>query len=383
MVKAVSVLDLKDHPKNSYFFDDIEGTRWEEFLASVQRNGIINPIVITSDNVIISGHQRVRACKALGINEIKAFVMDWKNEDDILLALIESNIRQRGVVNSPSIKLGRMLKELERIYGLDKNSGVGRPKNVDNVDIKKTPSQLREDIGISKDTDCYSKALADLPDEYEELISTGVISVSTAARLIAKLDPDQQIELFNTLDSTKRYTQKQIQEAIQIAFPKAERIDELESRLAEYQKNTDVTEIELRDKIRELTQKERDTYEKMMSERKQHRSQIADYERRMEKLEECVQESDEYNDRTEEYINQISDLEERNEQLENDAKIARNDADLILICSAIKSLSDALNEASCDPSELTGDLAVTAEKYIADLEEKLSKISARLSWRAA
>lgn len=379
MIHRVSIESLVEHPKNNYFFDDITGQQWEDFLTSVQKNGIINPIVITNENVIVSGHQRVKACRVLGIKEINAYTMDCKSEDDIIIALIESNIRQRGVINSPSIKLGRIIRELERIYGIEKkDSGAGHPRFVGNVENQFTTNDIRDHLGISKDTSCYSRALAILPEEYEELIDKGVIGVSTAARIIAKLEPDQQVELFRSLDSTKRYTQKQIQEAITAAFPKANRIDELEEKLAEYQKNEDVTEVELRHKITELTQKERDSYEKLMYERKMHKSAISDYEKRMEKLEEIVQDSSDNDSKLSEYIEKITDLEEENEQLSNDAKIARNDADLILICSAVRYANEALKETSCDPSGLTGDLAVNALKYIDELEAKIEKIKNRI-----
>ena len=67
-------------------------------------NGIYTPVVIASpieknsDNkmIIVSGHQRVRACKELGIEKIQCVIENFKSEDAMLLALIETNLIQRG-----------------------------------------------------------------------------------------------------------------------------------------------------------------------------------------------------------------------------------------------------------------------------------------------
>ena len=66
----INVEELKPHPRNNEFFDDMSGEKWSEFLSSVKMRGIIEPIVITKDKMIVSGHQRVRACKELGIDNI-------------------------------------------------------------------------------------------------------------------------------------------------------------------------------------------------------------------------------------------------------------------------------------------------------------------------
>ena len=69
-IMMINVEELKPHPRNNEFFDDMSGEKWSEFLSSVKMRGIIEPIVITKDKMIVSGHQRVRACKELGIDNI-------------------------------------------------------------------------------------------------------------------------------------------------------------------------------------------------------------------------------------------------------------------------------------------------------------------------
>ena len=382
MLKEIEVAQLIPHPLNNHFFDDMEGEKWEEFLTSISRQGVINPLVVTSKNVIISGHQRAMACKALGIPTVRCYVCDFENEDLEIFALIDSNIRQRGVINSPSVKLGRILNELERICGVSDRTG-GRPLTGPNgPGYAHSKTELRDRLGIHEKVAKRAMKLASMPEECGNLIDAGVITVRTALDVIAKLSPEEQVELFKSLDSTKRYTQREIQEAIKATFPKAERLDELERRLAEYQNNTDTTELELRDKIRELTQRERSTYETLMAERRIHKKAIADYENRLEKTEELLQDMEDSDSQIAELRSQIQQLEDERYDLLRDAKIAQNDADLLLIISAIKSVGDALLEASSVTTELTGDLAENASLQISRLEEILGRLKERLGFCA-
>lgn len=75
---------------------------------------------------VLSGHQRVRACKELGISTVMCDVYIYDNEDQILQDLLETNIRQRGYVGGSAKKIGKRLDELKRIYAI-KQGGSQSP----------------------------------------------------------------------------------------------------------------------------------------------------------------------------------------------------------------------------------------------------------------
>ena len=136
-MQSLKVNGLKAHPKNEYFFDEMEGQKWEEFKESIKTSGVIEPIVTTQDLVIVSGHQRVRACKELGIVTILGEVRHYDDhdgrsaEDWIIKDLIETNVRQRGSIGGSELKAVHRVDELRRIYGIQE--GAGRPKIRDKV----------------------------------------------------------------------------------------------------------------------------------------------------------------------------------------------------------------------------------------------------------
>ena len=85
-----------------------------KFLESIKSRGVIEPIVITLDKVIVSGHQRVRACKELGIDTVMCDVHTYNNEDDILCDMLYSNIDRIKEIPS-NIKKIKIAMETERI----------------------------------------------------------------------------------------------------------------------------------------------------------------------------------------------------------------------------------------------------------------------------
>lgn len=83
-------------------------------------------------------------------------------------------------------KLGRCIKELERIYGIEhgNNQFDRTPKVSDSLNQE----QLAEMIGISVDTLNNYKKLTKLIPELEDLVNTGILAPTTALAIISLLD---------------------------------------------------------------------------------------------------------------------------------------------------------------------------------------------------
>ena len=149
-MRRMKIEELIPHPRNSEFFDDMSGDKWKEFLESIKTSGVIEPIVITQDKVIVSGHQRVRACKELGITEILAEVKVYDDEDAILKDLLETNIRQRGTIGGSEKKQIARIDEMKRIYGI-RHGGDKSKVGLSNFDDAKTFDQILADEGTNRD----------------------------------------------------------------------------------------------------------------------------------------------------------------------------------------------------------------------------------------
>ena len=111
----IDTSSLKPHPLNSKIYtngstDDLE--------ASIEENGLLDPIVITKDNIIISGHRRWKACDNIGMEKIDVRFEDFQDET---IALVELN-RYR---NKKASELLAEIFLLEKEY--KKKTKLGRP----------------------------------------------------------------------------------------------------------------------------------------------------------------------------------------------------------------------------------------------------------------
>lgn len=243
-MQQFKVDELKPHPRNEEFFDDMIGENWEAFLKSIKDRGVIEPVVISPDKTIVSGHQRVRACKELGIENVLCSVHTYDNEDQVLQDLIETNIRQRGIGNPNPVKLGRCIKELERIYGIREGS-AGKRSLEPNVSAPKE-SDLADLIGISVDTLQNYKKLTELVPELQDWVDTGILAPTTALSIVKYMSEDEQEEFASSMDATKRITKREVNQYI-------EKIQELEAREPEVVDNTDYKKIsQLEEKLSEI-----------------------------------------------------------------------------------------------------------------------------------
>lgn len=224
-MEMIEISKLIQHPRNKEFFDDIEGEPWNSFIESVVRRGIVEPIVIVKDSktgkyIIVSGHQRVRACIELGILEIPCIIMYYPEyderfkrtkEDMILEDLICTNIMQRGVGNVNPMKMAKCIMELERIKGI--SHGGDRKSNQDYLDLI-TQKDLAEELKISQQQLGDYKKLTTLIPELQQMVENGSMKATVGYKIWAKMPQDEQEKFFEQIgrEKIKTLTQKATQE---------------------------------------------------------------------------------------------------------------------------------------------------------------------------
>ena len=130
-ITNVSIDVLKVHPRNTEFFDDISGAEYEEFKNSIKEEGIISEIIVAPDMIIVSGHQRYKAAKELGIKMIPIRIReDLIDEDKKLKVLLAANF---GRSKNDDAKQRKVAVEYVRLCGYKNGENqwgcqVGTPK---------------------------------------------------------------------------------------------------------------------------------------------------------------------------------------------------------------------------------------------------------------
>ena len=127
---------LKHHPLNQLIYGDLNPD--DELKTSIQRNGILTPLLISDDDRILSGHRRFLCAKESGIENVPIMVSPLKDELEIEEALINANI-QRQKTKEQIAREYMKLKEIEREKAKQRQSAAGGDRKSD--ESRKSPTQ--------------------------------------------------------------------------------------------------------------------------------------------------------------------------------------------------------------------------------------------------
>lgn len=204
---SVPIHTVKPHPRNEEFYDNADPESFQRLKESIAEVGMLTPIRISKNYTIISGHQRYRACKELGVEFIQVIIDgELEDEDEMLMQLLVSNF---GRMKNDPVKQGALIEEYERLCGISR----GRPneKTGNNSRIK-SQEELAKEFGCDVTTLRNLKRLNKLPPEVQEIIRSGKLSPTTAVKVIAPLPLEDQLKLIQSLpEASKRLTQAAVQ----------------------------------------------------------------------------------------------------------------------------------------------------------------------------
>ena len=95
-IEKIEIKKLLPFPNHK--FKLYTGERLENMIQSVKEYGVIVPIIVWENNnefIILSGHNRVKACEQNGILEIPCIIKKDLTLEDATLIVTETNLMQR------------------------------------------------------------------------------------------------------------------------------------------------------------------------------------------------------------------------------------------------------------------------------------------------
>lgn len=197
-VQNVSLWALKpfeNHPYHLYSDD-----KMTELVQSIQENGVITPILVRpiagGDFEIISGHNRVEACKRAGLETIPAVIRDVDLDTAIML-MVDAN-QQREVV-LPSEKAFAYKMRLNAM----KRQGKHPDATCAQVGYKpgeKSADRLARDVGESRNQIQRYIRLTHLIPELLDLVDSGKLAMNPAVEL-SYLSTTEQSYVLTAIES--------------------------------------------------------------------------------------------------------------------------------------------------------------------------------------
>ncbi len=172
-ILRINIADIQ--PNEQQPRKNFSDPQMESLVNSIREHGVLQPIIVrpTSKGYkIIAGERRWRASKQLGIKELRAIVKNADSLKTIELALVE-NI-QREDLNP--IEKATAFSELKVHFGL-------------------TQEQIAKNVGQDRSTIANTLRLLDLPEEVQDFVSRGTISMGHARSILSLKNPIKQIAL--------------------------------------------------------------------------------------------------------------------------------------------------------------------------------------------
>ncbi len=188
---------FKGHPFKMYTEE-----RMAEMVESVKEHGVIAPILVRPNKdgegyEIISGHNRVEACRRAGIKDIPATIREL-DDDTAIIIMVDSNLRQRDKL-LPSEKAKAYKMKLDAI-----RRQAGRPtKNSSQVGMdfrgKQSLEIIGEEAGDSRNTVHRYIRLNNLIPALIDYVDDGKLAFNPAVE-VSYLDHADQEIVFEIMD---------------------------------------------------------------------------------------------------------------------------------------------------------------------------------------
>ncbi len=201
----------------------------KELASSIKEHGVFQPIIVKKSIKgydIIAGERRVRASKLAGLTKIPAIIRNFTDEQMMEIALLENLQRENLNAIEEALAYHSMLEKL----GL-------------------TQDELSKKVGKSRTHITNILGLLRLPNQVQEMVSNGKISMSHA-RVLSKLENEEQILAFANQINEEKLPVRQIEKLTEEKdVPKKVKI-ERKPKYNEYKYVEDLLRDKLDSKIR-------------------------------------------------------------------------------------------------------------------------------------
>ncbi len=158
----------------------IDEEQFESLKNSIQYSGLIQPIAVrlVEDRYeIVAGERRWRAVKALNLTTIPAYVLKVKDDKKLLELSMLENVKREN------------LNPIEVAVGFQKLSD----------EFNMTQQQISEAFAVNRSTVANSIRLLKLPDDIQEKVKKGDLTMGHARALLALESSDEQRTMSNRI----------------------------------------------------------------------------------------------------------------------------------------------------------------------------------------
>ena len=186
--------DLYPFPNHPFRMYTEEKMR--EMVESVTEFGVISPIIVRPNPngegyEIVSGHNRVEACRRANINKIPAIIREI-DDDTAIILMVDSNLRQREKL-LPSEKARAYKMKMEALKRQGERKDLTSDHDGPKLTEKRTREQIGDEAGDSGSQVQRFIRLNNLSPALMNLVDEGKLALTPAVEISYLDSADQEI----------------------------------------------------------------------------------------------------------------------------------------------------------------------------------------------
>jgi len=198
-LKTSKVRDNRFQPRTDYNQEKLQ-----DLIESIKEKGIIQPILVrevqNGEFEVIAGERRLKAARALNLENVPAIIKSVNDEEALIIALIE-NVQRENLNPIEEAQAYRRLIE----------------------DFRLTHEDVAKAVGKDRSTISNIMRLLKLPEEIQNLVYGGEITMGHARALLS-LETTAEIQRFFDLIRNKGLSVRELENLIQSQDGKTRRI---------------------------------------------------------------------------------------------------------------------------------------------------------------
>lgn len=182
--------------------EDFNDQRLQELISSVKEKGVLQPILVRRSDSgfeIIAGERRFRAAKALSLDKIPAIIKDVKDDDALVISLVE-NIQREGL--NPIEEAHAFQQLIDKFNFIQDN--------------------IAKALGKDKATVSNILRLLKLPEDIQRHIAKDEISLGHAKVLLATDNVQKQRKLCQMVISNS-LSVRELENLVNVSLPQRKR----------------------------------------------------------------------------------------------------------------------------------------------------------------
>ena len=163
----------------------------DELADSIAQAGLINPIVLTPDNVLVAGERRLRACIMLGFTHIPAQYTNELTAEDAELIELEENVKREDLTWQETVR------SVARLYALKAKSDDSWTLEKASVYMSVSPTTIHNHLLVARYLDAEDELVSNA-DHYSTALNA---AKRKEERSVAAADEEASASIDETLDS--------------------------------------------------------------------------------------------------------------------------------------------------------------------------------------